>query len=262
MTQPDGGKWKFGLSALVVGAAHPMGTSCDGVATPGSGSYTGTIVAPSGALVAYTLAPVLFGRSWVTRQCMATPGGMDEFAVEPYLFASLAIASKKISGPGLPAAGLSWTYAYGAPNQCWAYSAGAGTGGVPCTANSPVTRSTVVTDPDGGRVRYTFGNRYEIDEGLLLKEEHGWNGTSALRTVAFEYADPEAPPYAALNGASIRNQGDYDITSLKRPQRKVTTIQQGRFFIWEVATGCGGLPYCFDADARPTQVVKSSGAVQ
>jgi hypothetical protein len=63
---------------------------------------------------------------------------------------------------------------------------------------------------------------------------------------------------ATYNGASVRNAGDYNITRLPHPIRQVTTTQQGRTFTWQVASGCGGMPYCFVAFARPTKVVKTS----
>ena len=206
------------------------------------------------------MASVKFGRSWVYRECIHQLDD-SEYAREPYVFVGLAVTTKKISGPGLPTAGLSWGYAYGTPNHCWD-PVGVPTGNYPglvrCTAMSPTTRTVSVTDPDGVVTRSTFGNRYQLDEGLLLKVESGWDGTTAVRTVAIAYADPEAAPYAAFNGGSLRNMGDYDITGFFRPQRQIVTTQQGRTFTWQVATGCSGVPYCFDAYARPTKVIKSS----
>ena len=115
-----------------------------------------------------------------------------------------------------------------------------------------------MTDPKGDVTRYTFGNKYNDNEGLLLRTESGWNGTTALRTTDVEYGLPTAVPYSAFKGESIRLNGDVEMTGYLHPQRKVVTTQQGRTFTWEVAAGCSGYAYCFDAFARPTKLVKTS----
>ncbi len=106
--------------------------------------------------------------------------------------------------------------------------------------------------------RYSFSNRFQANEGQLVKTESGWDGTTALRTVDTTLADATAAPYGSYNGESPRSRGDTMSSSYKSPQRKVVTTQQGRIFTWEVATGCVGMPYCFDAYARPTKVVKTT----
>jgi YD repeat-containing protein len=257
IAQPDGGIWQIAMRDLAIYAKpHPYGVTCDLMSTTG-GENSGTITAPSGATVQYTLKETLFGRSEVGRTCRLDSDGNFVAAEEPYLFASMALKEKKITGPGLPTAGLTWSYAYGAPNNCWAGGGGGSGTGVACTSGSSHERTTTVTAPDGAVSRYTFGNQYLVDEGLLKKQEFGVSGSTALRTVAFTYASQLAMPYFAHNGNSLRNRGDYNITEFKRPQASITTTQQGESFIWEVATGCGGNPLCFDARARPTSVVRT-----
>ena len=199
------------------------------------------------------------GRSFAVYECLTDgedPAGA--YARNPYLFLSAAVVRKSITGPGLPAAGLTWTYAYGPTNNCWNGPSWAQ--GVLCTPASPTVRLVNVTDPEGDVTRHTFGNKYDHNEGLLLRTEVGWNGTSALRTVDVEYGLPTAAPYAAFKGESIRLNGDVEMTGYTHPQRKVVTTQQGRIFTWEVAPGCNGYAYCFDAFARPTKVIKWSTA--
>lgn len=267
LTLPDGSVWSYRLARLSYAASRTQGgSSCDAL-EPSTGTYAGTITSPSGATLALAMGSVKFGRSWVQRECVAQLNDA-EYAREPYLFVGFAVTSKKITGPGLPAAGLSWGYSYGPPNHCWNPNTGVtpGPGAVLCTSTQPTVRTVLVTAPDGVVTRHTFGNRSEPDpglllqanEGLLLTEEAGWNGTSAVRAVTLTYADPEAAPYAAFAGNSYRNIGDYDITSKPRPLQKRVTIQQGRTFTWEVAAGCSGYPACFDQYARPTKVVKTS----
>lgn len=252
VTLPDGSSWAFQLTSLRTGTTHPQSTTCDAT-TAGTGTKVGTVTSPSGAMVEFTLAQVVSGRSWVFRECL-TDLSNNGHAREPYLFVSLAVTGKKITGPGLPTGGLNWTYSYGAANPCWD-PASSITGA--CTGSSPTTRTVTVTEPASAVTRYTFGNRFGVNEGLLLSTDHGWNGSTGLRTESITYADPTAAPYAAYNGATMRHMGDYDVATLYRPQRKVVTLQQGRTFTWEVASDCSGL-YCFDTFARPTKVIKTS----
>ncbi|MFT3761569.1 MAG: hypothetical protein QM761_02950 [Pseudoxanthomonas sp.] len=254
VTQPDGSKWISNLTDLFNHSMTPGGDACYADQTYTGTAATGTITAPTGATAVFTMAPVKLGRSWAPWECVSDDNGTPLYTREPRVYFNLAVTSKKITGPGLPAAGLSWTHAYGAPNGCWAVV------GInyACTTASPTSRTVIVTAPDGDATRYTFGNQFAVNEGLLLKVESGWNGTSALRTVETTYADMYAAPYYAYSGSSPRGRGDAVIAGKKQPQRKVVTTQQGRTFTWEVASDCSGMPYCFDTYARPTKVIRSS----
>jgi hypothetical protein len=256
VTLPDGSSWSNGVVEGHITSPQPSEVTCDSVIDGGGYGFTIGSTSPSGVSAEFTISPVVMGRSWVNRECIGSPYGHR--VRNPYVFVTMAITKKKLTGPGLPASGLIWTYSYGAPNNCWDPASYGASAGVVCTSTSPITHTTTVTAPDGAVTRYTFGNRDRVDEGLLLKTDYGWNGVSALRTVENTYADPEAVPYATFNGASVRNAGDYNITRLPHPIRQVTTTQQGRTFTWQVASGCDGLPYCFDAFARPTKVAKTS----
>lgn len=248
---PDGSSWSSDLGALSNFQMHTTGDGCFSDSTyDGPTNLTGSVTAPSGATAVFTMTPVQMGRSWVPWECVYNDGSAT-YTGEPKAFFNFAVVSKRITGPGLPDNGLSWSYAYGAPNGCWIGYAPA------CTSSSPTTRTMSVTGPDGVVNRYTFGNQFAVNEGLQLKVEYDWNGTSVLRTVETTYADRNAAPYSSFNGSSPRERGDFSMNDM-RPQRKVVTTQQGRTFTWQVATGCVGMPYCFDAYARPTKVVKGS----
>lgn len=260
VTQPDQNTWAFDLLDLYRDAKpHPYGATCDTLDfTPAS--WTGTITAPSGATARYTVAPKLFGRSWVFRDCKL-PTGQPEYVAEPYLFVGIAITGKTITGPGLPSAGLAWTYAYGLPNNCWNPSGvpGGDPDAVICT--SPVSRTTIVTEPDGAVSRYTFGNKVGTltqsgNEGLLQSEEHGVSGGTALRTTAYAYGESDAAPYGSLQGSSLRRRGDWSITGQRRPRLSAITTLQGKTFSWSVPQACGG-NFCFDSRARPLAMVRA-----
>src|SRR5690606_37769887 len=154
-----GSSWQFSLADLYRKAkARPTGALCDTTTNAGSGTWSGTITAPSGASAQFTVAPELFGRSEVVRSCWGDDPA-TAIAREPYLFAGMAMDSKIIIGPGLPSGGLVWTYDYGPPNHCWKSATGAQPGAVQCTTASPRTRTTTVTAPDGAVSRYTYSNR-------------------------------------------------------------------------------------------------------
>lgn len=257
ITRPDGSTWVSNLTDLFDYQLSPLatGNGCYGGAPTYTGTpVTGSITSPSGATVVYTMNAALMGRSWVPHQCVVDDNGSNLYAVEPRYYYNFAITSKKITGPGLPTAGLTWSYAYGPPNGCWS----SGDPSYDCTGSSPTTRTVTVTNPEGEVTRHSINNKYGKEEGLEVKAEYGWNGTTALRTVDTTYADADAAPYAAFTGGSPRQRGDAWTAGKLHPVRKTLTTQQGRTFTWEVVAGCNGYPYCFDGYGRPTKVVKSS----
>ncbi len=254
VTLPDGSRWVSNLAALFEFKLNPTGDGCfqsPGYAGTGA-PVTGTITSPSGATATFSMQPVRIGRSWVNPQCVFND--LEPiYAMVPGEYFTFALVGKTVTGPGMPTSALSWDYSYGPANSCWVQ------GGSPlCSASSPTTRTVSVTDPAGQVVRYTFGNVAYGNDGLLLKTEHGWTGSSAQRTVDIVYADSNAAPYAPFYGGTPRGRGDTRLSSEKVPQRRVVTTQQGRTFTWEVAADCSGVPYCFDTFARPTKVVQTS----
>jgi YD repeat-containing protein len=261
VSQPDSSSWQFTLGELYISAKPtPRGITCHSIDSPGTGVWHGTITAPSGAQVQYTLAPTVFGRSWVYWDCKRADG--VETPTEPNLFVNVAITGKTVTGPGLPTAGLVWSYGYGPPNNCWDPAYVDDPNAVTCDGNSLTTRTTTVTEPDGSRSHYTFGNRranlYGLlgNEGLLKSEDRTTSTGSVLRSTVYEYGDGDAEPYGSHQGASLRAHGDGSITGKRRPQRSAIRTQQTRSFSWSVPNTCGG-NYCFDTWARPTTVVRS-----
>jgi hypothetical protein len=265
LTLPDGTVWSYSLAKLAYLQLKPESTFCASMNnltqrtawdSGSSTQYPGSITSPTGATARFNLAAVMLGRSHLAFNCV-TDGADPTSArpTDPYLYLSAAVVSKTFTGSGLPTTGITWSYSYGPTNNCWD---GSYSEGIACTSASPTSRQVIATDPDGSQTRYTFGNQANVDEGELYKTESGWNGTTALRTTEISYANVGAAPYGAYDGWSPRGNGDFAMTSKVRPQRQVTISQQGRTFTWQVAAGCGGMPYCFDAFARPTKVTKTS----
>ncbi|KAB7768813.1 type IV secretion protein Rhs [Xanthomonas maliensis] len=251
---PDGSGWTFDLLQLArarVTMAAPPGCDSD---RSWSGSAAGSIVAPTGARADYALNSMLMGRSWVPRFCRLEQGYSDI----PYQFYVMALTSRRLSGPGLPAQGLTWTYDYGSPNNCWKPDAGtpASSSYVVCTDASPTTRDVTVKEPSGTMTRHRFGNRYWTNEGLLLQQDFGWDGTAAIRTRTTDYAAFDTAPFAVRTMYPVGDYGDSTVAARQRPVRQVTTTEAGTQFIWRVAD-CGGTP-CFDEFARPLKIDRFS----
>ncbi|MGS0539116.1 hypothetical protein [Xanthomonas oryzae] len=261
---PDGTSWGFSLGNIYYGnppVYAPTACNEDGSTLALSGSGVGTISNPSGVTGEFTLQATAHGRSWVPMDCRdlvpTDTGIVGGYAYYPRLFGAWSLTQRKLAGPGLPAQGQAWTYAYGSPNACWSFAYSGAT--LVCDANSPITKTVDVTAPDGAVTRHTFGNRYESNEGMLLQTDEGWNGTSALRTTVNTYAAYDAGPYPSLIGLSMQARSDGPMSARYRPLRVTSITQQGRVFTWQVAPDCGGAPFCFDERARPTKVIKSSG---
>lgn len=257
VTLPDGSSWTFDLLALSrarVTYGQPPG--CDNIRPWSRTNVVGSITAPTGARSDYTVNSMLMGRSWVPRVCRI----QEAYSDIPYQFYVMAVTSRRISGPGLPAQGLTWTYDYGTPNNCWQPSPYPNPSDpakyVECNAGSSITRDITVKDPAGQVTRYRFGNRYWSNEGLLLQQDFGWNGTTAKRTKMSDYAAFDAAPYAARTMYPAGNYGDNTVAARQRPVRQVITIDNGDQFVWRIAD-CNGQP-CFDEFARPTRTERFS----
>lgn len=257
VTLPDGSSWTFDLLALSrarVTYGQPPG--CDNIRPWSRTNVVGSITAPTGARSDYTVNSMLMGRSWVPRLCNI----QEAYSEIPYQFYVMAVTSRRISGSGLPAQGLTWTYDYGTPNNCWQPSPYPNPSDpakyVECNAGSPITRDITVKDPAGQATRYRFGNRYWSNEGLLLQQDFGWNGSTAKRTKMSDYAAFDAAPYAARTMYPAGSYGDNTVAARQRPVRQVITIDNGDQFVWRIAD-CNGQP-CFDEFARPTRTERFS----
>ncbi len=260
VTLPDSSTWTFSMEPIRYMHPYVEGGDCGGAGDSPYLLRTGTMKHPGGAQGSFTIEPRLHGRSWVPLTCVgaSTDGSHYGSSLYPAEYLNPTLTKKKITGPGLPTAGNEWVYTYGPANNCYQPGGIWPALGTTCTASSPTTKTVTVTDPEANATRYTFGNRYQVNEGQLLQVDAGWNGSSALRTAQSVYADPAAGPYPNPIGVSPQNRSDSFLGSRYAPLRQNVTIQQGRTFTWQVASDCSGMPYCFDTRARPTKIVKSS----
>ncbi|MET4677168.1 MULTISPECIES: hypothetical protein [unclassified Luteibacter] len=221
VTQPDGSSWGYNLDSF--NGAWPdsrgRGGTCAAIAEPGNADtpYTATVTHPSGLMASYTVMPLKRGRSYVPQECMAgpnlpaIPNGVSTWAAIPNASYGMAITQRTLSGTGLPANGLSWTYSYSPANESWSQD---------CATTACATQvSTDVSYPDGHLERSTFSNRYDWTESQLLKEDVYDSGASSAirRSTAYAYVNP-TPAQDARSGAYAHPWG-------YAPQERINTAQ-------------------------------------
>jgi YD repeat-containing protein len=243
---PDNSRWQLaGIDSLAASLSYGAGSpGCDDPGSPMDNILTGSMTHPSGAVGTFALRPVLHGRTGVVRDCReAGYAGSNfmEIGINPRYFHTNSLVQKNISGPGLPTMG--WSVNYGPANAGWSDC-------VNCVATKTVT----VTDPKGDRTRYTFGNRYNLNEGLLLQTDYGFDGSSALRSVTQTYRAITGGPYVNPVGRSEQNRGDAEMSARVMPVERRITSQQGVIFSWQANS--------FDTKARATSVTRSSSLGQ
>jgi YD repeat-containing protein len=234
VTVPGNRQWVFNLGPLIPELlgwnSEPVacGDASDGQrpVIPGPG----TITHPSGALLTLSTQFVLHAKSAVPYYCYLVDGSYRRTYPPNYLNA--AVTAKTITGPGLPA--MNWGFGYS---------------DAPEAGDPPEVFRRIVTvaEPDGSSTRHFFGNRWQNNEGQLLKVQKGWSGgQAALKTTHHEYR--ELTPFGTT---ILGDKGDY-LGSRNVPLSRLATDQQDREFIWAVADPSG-----FDEFARPVKVSKS-----
>jgi len=259
---PDAGRWQYAYSGTLQPGIEPYGVPglayCQGYPLILNASYVLSATHPAGATGTFTFENYRHYRSGVNvHEC--TPDTIypetTYSLLVPHYFDVMSIFSKSITGPGQPA-GTNWSYAYspsmeplwGTYGQAFSY---------PCTTCT-TEKSTTVTQPDGSKVRHRFGLLYMVNDGRSLGSEVMTSGGTVVRTDTSEYLGEAAAPMQAFHGmyGAVIDMADPG-TARVRPLVMRSTVQDGRTFRWEVATGCGGT-YCFDTYARPKTVVKTS----
>ncbi len=233
VTLPDGSSWQFNLGGLVYPTPSDLGedATCNFQGGWPDSTLSGTITHPSGAVGTFQTKYIKHARSNVTKYCInktGTPGGPD-YARWPRALIAQTLVSKSISGPGLTP--LTWTYDYPSGSGFWT-----------CTT-CPNSKVVHITDARGFLTRYTYGIRYQNNEGQLLRVEQGWNGSTALRTTNYRYRLPSGMPYPEPAGVSPSETTDY-LAARHRPRDQASIDQQGVTFTWQASA--------FDAFARVT----------
>lgn len=242
LTLPDASSWQFNLGGLVplINSAGE-GASCEFVGAAPNESFEGSITHPSGAVGTFRTAFTTHSRAGVNKLCIKKKPALDAptYAKWPKQFWVQSLQSKTLDGPGLPS--MNWSYSY-ASTPSWA----------PCNGCSS-TKTVQVTDARGFVTRFLFGTLFQVNEGQLLQQDSGWNGSTALRSTSYSYNPPGGAAYPEPIGNNPLEVADY-LASRHRPQKQRITTQQGVNFSW--------LANNFDGFARPLSVTRSSGLGQ
>ena len=235
VTLPDQSKWQLkglgaesleqrGLSYLSMDMLDPstdaqVDLSCD--AYPPlmrNGPSHGTMIHPSGATGTFKVNPTRHARNGIPRQCFTDNAMNAPRAYYPQYSDVFALREKIIEGPGIEA--LRWTSTYDTFHPGWI--------DISVTDPSVIT----VTDPKGVITRYSFGNTFRVDEGMLKQVEIGWNGSTALRTTSTRFNQSFSEPV----GFSDQDRGSSRLNARIVPEDLRTIVQQDVTFKWEVAS--------------------------
>lgn len=240
VTQPDASQWQFDLKAFAAGAIESdVLPSCAILPDYPTTPLVARITHPSGAVGTFTTQFVVHQRYGAPDQCLpledkqAGSASFASYFVWPKKWKTQALVNKQISGPGLSP--LSWAYE-------WRY----GEADVGADA-----KAVYVTDPRAVVTRYTYGARFNVNEGQQLRVQEGWDGTQALRTTSQRYRDPAGMPYPEPVGQSDVLSLD-PLTVRHRPVDRREVLLQGQSFVWQAQT--------FDDLARATQITRSGPA--
>jgi YD repeat-containing protein len=214
-----------------------------------SGTTTGTITAPSGLTGTFGVALKLSGRSYTPQWCYGSDNGTMPMSLYPEWYVQPAIVSEALSGPGMPT--QTWSYSYSSANPSWSTDACATSG------TCATTVYTDVTDPNGNDSVYTYSNRFDATEGLLLRTD-SYSGSSTsgtlVRSEVNTYANASNGPWPSVYGIDLAYRDNYFQTEQLSPlsQRQLIDVfaSGSDTYTWNVKS--------FDSYAHPTDVVRSN----
>lgn len=255
VVRPDGSAWAFTGSAAGR-AFYPVemfgcfGPNNEYQIGPSAGDSQGidqtyVVTSPSGATGTFRYSTRLRSQSYYPSTCE----GNIRDSSEP-LFYVLALVQREVSGPGVAPRVWNYTYEPAKPSverNCVA---------APCQSTS----YTDVTAPDGARTRYIHSTRFAALQGKLLRSEvYSGSTLESATNWYYNFTESDRPYPGAFGGAMGASNAAYTAENLVLV-RKTDKSLDGRHFLWEVPSTCGGTGQeaCFDAFGRPTRVVRSS----
>lgn len=238
--QPDGSAWSFNLGSFAPlpsdGYLVDDSNVCALVPKPQDAvTSSGSITHPSGLTGTFTVQSTVRGRSNVPYYCPNMGNGYDlRF---PNIYKQNSITQKQFSGAGLPT--YTWAYSYSGFNYSWTTD---------CTSGCASTVVTDVVDPAGHDVKYTFSNKFDASESMLLQTDYyaGASGTAVVRSEINSYANPTGGPWPTTQGTSPQIAVNQAQAGQLIPVNQRTLQQDGDTYVWLVEA--------FDAYAHPTKV--------
>ncbi|HEY9133770.1 MAG TPA: chitinase N-terminal domain-containing protein [Dyella sp.] len=241
--QPDQSAWSFDLGAFQSPGKDSLliyTTGCAAVWHESGQATSGRMTHPSGLSGTFTVQSLLRGRSYTPDACVNVGASGKRTFTPPY-YGVAAIVRREYSGSGIGQ--QTWSYSY-SPHH--------GSAIEQCGGGCADTVWTDVVDPSGAAARYTFSNRFDATESLLLRTDQfkGGIGSEALRSETYTYAASTGGPWPESLGRSEQNYlNAMQMTSLS-PMRQRVIRQEGDDYVW--------LADSFDAFARPVQTRRYS----
>ena len=243
VVQPDNSRWSYtyggdlllhdlSSEAPYYDCPIPLTDTIDG----GSDYYDLTATHPSGATGIFHFLPLVRGRSYVDKHLGCTLAGW----FYPKESLQFALYDKTLSGPGLPTD--AWHYAYSPSNASF---------DTDCTTACATTIWTDVTNPDGTRVRRTFGNKFQATEGQLQETTVYNNVSNVLDDETTTYvADTTGQPFPANIGLSPDTRSNTFLSQTLHPVVTHAKVRDGVTFNSRVNT--------FDLYANPLSTTSYS----
>ncbi|WP_049622456.1 hypothetical protein [Frateuria defendens] len=119
-----------------------------------------------------------------------------------------------------------WNYAYSPPNENAIEN---------CSNGCVSTVWTDAIDPEGHAKRYTFSNRFDATEGLLLSTDFyaGAAGSALIRSEQSNYANPTGGPWPTSLGSSLQLYMNEALLRTLSPQSQRVLQQDGDTYTWQ-----------------------------
>ncbi|MFC3651555.1 hypothetical protein ACFONN_08390, partial [Dyella humi] len=240
---PDGSAWSYQGGGFDTAQVTMSVANCGAKTVPTVSSAvnpTARMTAPSGLTATFILTPRLSGRSYVPHNCYGGSESSAPYATFPEFSGQFSITSEVLSGAGMPT--QTWSYSYSSPNLSWNDDACATSG------TCATTVYTDVTDPNGNDTRYTFSNRFDATEGLLLRTDSysGAAGGTLMRSEINTYANPTGGPWPTAYGTDLLDRDNAAQVMESSPVSQRTITQDGQNYTWQAML--------FNAYAQPTDV--------
>ena len=242
---PDDHAWSYQIGNLESATLNTLGGTCTALPSLSSGAATGSMISPSGLTASFTITPIVHGRSYVPQVCWSPyAGSQTTYANIPDEYYQFSLTKEVLTGLGIPTE--TWTWSYSPPNQSWTSD--------PCAASQTCSTTvyTDVTDPLGHDVRYTFSNRFDASESLLLRTDDysGAAESTTLRSEVNTYANPTGGPWPSSYGTPLQPRTNHAQIEEVSPLQKRVVSQDGATFTTDVNS--------FDAFAHVTSQTESS----
>lgn len=229
VTPPTIGSWGINLSALSSATyVYPDTASCTNFPTAaGPATILASITSPFGAKADYIFKPIRHALSGTPSTCLTTANGTQIAKIQPSNYDTITLTEKRVSGAGIV---RRWVFGW---------------------EEGAATKSTTISGPTSpsseDSLRYTFGNTYGVNEGLLVSQTTT-DSPVVLEAIDLTYESSTAGLYPARFGFSYQGRGDTTRSQTLRPLKTRSIVRQGRTFLATMNS--------FNVFAQPLTIVR------